>query len=331
MKKAIYIMREDRINDVYDQETQQNILNNFEMIGKPLTRENCLNFPELLSKVEIIFTGWGGPIFDEKFIQATPKLKAIFYGAGSMKDLITTDVWAKGITVVTANSVNAIPVAEYTLSQILFSLKNGWQMVRGVRKTKNFQFDLSNILGTYNRTVGLISLSSVGRKTLELLQPYDLNIVAYDPFVTEKEAKELGVKMVLLKKLFEMSDIVSLHTPLLPETRGMITGNLFHSMKENTTFINSARGAIIKENELIEVLKQRKDLTAILDVTYPEPPDQESPLFDLDNVVLTPHIAGSAGSEIARMGRAMYEEAMRYINNTPLKYEITREQFQNMA
>jgi len=331
MKKALFIMREDMIDQVYDRETQANIREHFNVIDKPLTRENCLDYPELLTNVEVIFSGWGGPIFDEDFLKAAPNLEAVFYAAGTMKKIITDGVWRRGITITSANAVNAVPVAEYTISQILFSLKNGWQITRRVRQERKFYFDHEEIPGAYKRTVGLISLSQVGRHTLELLKPYDLDIVAYDPYVAEQEAEDLGVEMVSLETLFEVSDVVSLHAPLLSETRGMITGELLSTMKPGTTFINTARGAIVKEEELIEVLKEREDLTAILDVTYPEPPASDSALYEMDNIVVTPHIAGSAGNEVARMGAAMFEESMHYLNNEPLKYQINEEQFRHMA
>uniref|UniRef100_UPI0024090AAC NAD(P)-dependent oxidoreductase n=1 Tax=Atopococcus tabaci TaxID=269774 RepID=UPI0024090AAC len=106
---------------------------------------------------------------------------------------------------------------------------------------------------------------------------------------------------------------------------------LLHSMKTNAIFINTARGAIVREEELIEVMKKRSDLTAILDVTHPEPPAEDSPLFDLDNVVVTPHIAGSAGSETERLGAFMLEEAKRYVNGKPLEYRIAKESYARMA
>lgn len=248
-----------------------------------------------------------------------------------MKSLLSDNIWERGITITTANSVNAVPVAEFTLSQILFSLKNGWQITRGVRQNRTYHFNEYPVLGAYKRTVGLISLSQVGRKTLELLKPYDLDVIAYDPFVREEAAKNLGVKLVTLEELFVQADIVSLHSPLLPETKGIITGKLLQTMKHQATFINTARGAIVREEELIDVFKERQDLTAILDVTYPEPPATNSPLYNMSNIVITPHIAGSAGSEVARMGVTMANEALKYINGEKLDYQITEEKYRHMA
>lgn len=169
MKKALFIMMDTMVDKVYDEETQAEIHKHFDVIGKPLTKENCLENPDLLAEVEVIFSGWGAPTFDEEFLKAAPNLEAIFYGAGTMKSLLSDGVWTSDITVATANTANAIPVAEYTLSQILFSLKNGWQITRQVRQDREFYFNKYQMPGAYKRTVGLISLSQVGRKTLELL------------------------------------------------------------------------------------------------------------------------------------------------------------------
>lgn len=111
----------------------------------------------------------------------------------------------------------------------------------------------------------------------------------------------------------------------------MITGEHFKLMKSYSSFINTARGAIIREEEMIEVLKERGDITAVLDVTFPEPPVKESPLYSLPNVILTPHLAGSVGQECGRMGSYMLEEFKRYLSGEELKWQVTREQFEIMA
>lgn len=104
---------------------------------------------------------------------------------------------------------------------------------------------------------------------IKLLEPFDLNVIAFDPFVSQEKADSLGlkVKMCSLEEVFKESDVVSLHTPLLAATIGMIEGKHFELMKPSSTFINTSRGAIIKENEMIEVLKKRPDIYVCLDVT----------------------------------------------------------------
>jgi len=119
--------------------------------------------------------------------------------------------------------------------------------------------------------------------------------------------------------------VVSLHTPWLKETEKMITGEHFRMMKPDASFINTARGAVIDEPAMVEVLAEREDITAVLDVTYPEPPKPGSPLYTLPNVVLTPHIAGSMDRECQRMGQYAVDECRRFLAGEPLQWQITRE------
>ena len=332
MLKGLFIMDKNIVNQVYPDDVQNEIRTLVEITALPLSKQEVEEDKTILNDIDFIFSSWGGPTLDEDFLKHAPKLKALFYAAGSVKKIVTEDSWKAGIKIMNANVANAIPVAEYALSQILFSLKDGWQMTRKLRETKVYpEIPYINVVGAYKSTVGLISLSAVGRKTIELLQPFDLEVIAYDPFVSEEEAKELNVKLCSLEEVFQKSDVVSLHSPLLKETTGMITGELIVSMKDYATFINTARGAIVKEDEMVEILKRRTDLTAILDVTCPEPPPKTSMLYTLPNVVLTPHIAGSMGGEMGRMGAYMLEELKRYLDNKPLDWEITEEAFKHMA
>ena len=160
---------------------------------------------------------------------------------------------------------------------------------------------------------------------IERLRSSEVNIIAYDPFMDVERAKPLGVELCSLDDVFRHADVISLHTPWLPETVGMITGEHFRLMKPNASFINTARGAVVKENELIEAFQARPDLFALLDVTYPEPPASDSLLLTLPNVIVTPHIAGSMGDECRRMGRFIVDELDRWLAGEPCKHLVTRE------
>jgi phosphoglycerate dehydrogenase-like enzyme len=150
-------------------------------------------------------------------------------------------------------------------------------------------------------------------------------VLAYDPYVSRREADELDVELVGLSQLFAAADIVSIHTPLLPETVGLISRHELLKMQPGATIINTARGRVVNQTDLIEVLAERPDIYAILDVTGPEPPPVDSPLYDLPNVVLTPHIAGSLDGECERMGRDMVAELRRYLRHEALKWAVTPE------
>ncbi|MBP1080556.1 MULTISPECIES: hydroxyacid dehydrogenase [Bacillus] len=296
----------------------------------PQTKESIIQNPSLLEKADVLFTGWGCPVMDQEFLKSAPNLKAVFYGAGSIKHVVTKEFWERQIQITSAFAANAVPVAEFSLSQILFSLKRGWNYVNQVKKERKYPVKFE-VPGAYHSIVGIISLGMIGRKVCELLKPFDLTVIAYDPYVSKEEAKALNVQLCSLEELFQVSDVVSIHTPLIKETEGMITGHHIHSMKKNATFINTSRGAVVRESDAIEVLESRPDLFAVLDVTSPEPPSQNSRLFSLDNVILTPHIAGSLSKECERMGEYMAEEAKRYIEGRPMKWEITREIASTMA
>lgn len=332
MKKAIFMLAEPVLSQVYPSDIREAIQKYYETEFDVFQADNSpQNRADDLKEVSAVFASWGAPKFTKELLDFMPQLEIIYYGAGTMKHLLTDEVWKRNIQVTTANSINAIPVAEYTLSQILFSLKNGWLNVRHYRGEKNFTFGQQLSLGAYRQTVGIISLSQIGRRVIDLLQPFDLNILYYDPYVDDNTDASINATKVSLKELFSQSQVVSLHSPLLPETEGMITGDLLASIPKYGTFINTARGAIVQQDQLIHVLQSRPDLTAILDVTEPEPLEKDSPLFVLSNAVITPHIAGSLGSEIARMGQTMADEAQRFVNDEPLKHEITESSYRIMA
>ena len=225
---------------------------------------------------------------------------------------MTEDFWAREIPLSSAAAANAVPVAEFTLAQIIFSLKRVWFHSREMSRTRQ-------------STVGIVSLGLIGRRVRELLRILDVRVLAYDPFVTADCAAEMDVELVSLEDLFQRSDVVTLHTPLLKETEGVITGDLVASMKFGASLINTARGGIIDEPQMIEVLRRRRDLFALLDVVVNEPLPADSPLFSLPNVVLTPHIAGALDGECQRLGRSMIDEAERFLNGESLHWEVTRE------
>ena len=185
--------------------------------------------------------------------------------------------------------------------------------------------------GGYGTTVGLISLGMIGSMVAERLKKFDVNVVAYDPFASQEKADNLGVKLVELDELFKVSDVVSLHAPNIPATQKMIKPEHFKLMKQNSTFINTARGAVVDEEGMLDVLEERTDVYAVLDVTYPEPPAENSRIYTLNNVILTPHIAGSMSNECKRMGEYAVNECRKYLAGEELTWNVSKEQAAIMA
>ena len=277
----------------------------------------------------MILSGWGSAVYTAELLAAAPKLKAVFYGAGSIKYLVTDAFWGRGIQITSAYAANGTSVTELTLGHILLGLKSTWQHVTLCRQERRFV--RLPVAGAFESTVGLVSLGMIGRMVTERLHSFDVKVIAYDPYVTPEQGKSMNVEMVPLEEVFRRADVVSLHTPWLPVTENLVRGSHLALMKPYTTFINTSRGAVVCEAEMIEVLKGRPDLVAVLDVTYPEPPAPDSPLFSLPNVVLTPHIAGSMRNECRRQGRLMVDELKRYLAGQPLEFGITRERAAIMA
>lgn len=299
---------------------------NPENIAPDQWRSNALS----LGEADVIFSAWGMPRMDQEFLEAAPRLKAVFYAAGSIKEFYTPEAERRGIAVSAAGEANSVPVAEYTLGAILLGLKNFWWYAR---QTPEEKFDLRgpHPPGAYGTKVGLVALGAIGRKVAGMLRNHGVEVLVHDPFVGADTLAQLGAKPASLEEIFSLCHVVSLHAPWLPETENMVGGSLLSRMRQNATFINTSRGALVDEAELAEVLSRRPDITAILDVTHPIPPSPGSPLRTLPNVILTPHIAGSVNGEIARMGEAMAEEFCRYADSQPLHFAIDPKKLKLMA
>jgi len=328
--KALYLLSPRWLRLIYPESIDAELCAHVQFAGPAQSAESIRDNLNLLSDVDVVFTGWGMAPLDRELLEHAPHLRAIFHAAGTVRYFMTPEAWARELIVCTANAINAIPVAEYTLAAILFGLRRGWHYAAAVRAQRNLWY-AKDLPGSYDSTVAVISLGAVGRLVCERLRSFDVRVVACDPFCSEEQATELGVELVSLGEAFGRGDIVSPHAPLLPETTGMIRREHFSAMKHGATFINTARGALVRENEMIDGLRERPDLHAVLDVTETEPPAQDSPLYELANVVLTPHIAGTCEREAARLGRAMVDDFHRWRKGEPLRHQISETQAARLA
>lgn len=330
MPKGLFILGKDSYSKIYAPEQVEEIKRKVEILGPPLTADKALEHPDLLRDMEVMFSGWGAPKLDETFLDAAPNLKMVFYGAGSIRSMVTEAFWDRGIRVTSAYAANAVPVAEFCVSQIIFALKLGWQHTLQTIHDKQWQRH-PHIPGAYNAKVGLITMGMIGQYTAERLKPLNIDVVAYSRSRNPQLAADLQLTYAELEDIFASCDVVSLHTPWLPQTENMIGADLLKRMKPNATFLNTARGAVVNEKELIEVMKDRPDLVAVLDVTHPEPPAADSELWTLRNVVLLPHIAGSMGKECHRMAEYMICELGHYLAGEQLDWEIDQEKAKTLA
>jgi phosphoglycerate dehydrogenase-like enzyme len=286
----------------------------------------------VLDRVEILVTGWGCPSLDGPTLRRMPLLRAAFHAAGTVKNHVTPACFERGVRITSAAQTNAIPVAEFTVAAILLANKRAFRLQRRYRELRAFRLWSAEFpgLGNHGKVVGLVGASRIGRMVIERLHGFGFEMLVYDPYLGEPEAAELGVQSCELDDLLRRSDIVSLHAPLLPETRHLIDRHALSLLRDGCVLINTARGALVDPTALTEALLSGR-IDAVLDTTEPEVLPADSPLYDLDNVFLTPHIAGSQGAETARMFAAALDELERFVAGEPLRYEIRPDELGRIA
>ena len=298
--------------------------------------DRCLPLEDLeareadTSQTRVVLSGWGMPVADEAFMARFPRLELICYAGGSIRAFATDAMWEQGVRVTHAASQNAQPVAEFAFAHIVLACKRALPVMRESRRRRMFCRD-TRVTGAYGVRVGVVSLGQIGRLVVERLRSLGVETVVYDVLEDPAWARRAGVRYASLEEVFATCSVVSLHTPLLPQTIGLINEPLLNSMAPRSTLINTARGGIVDQPALVEMLRRRPDVTAILDVTCPEPPPDDSPLWQLDNAFVFPHLAGAMGSEHQRLGQAMVDELRRYVHRQPLTFEVTRESALAMA
>ncbi|MEU2182966.1 hydroxyacid dehydrogenase [Streptomyces thermolilacinus] len=285
-----------------------------------------------LAGAEALLTGWGCPPLTEAALERMPRLRTVVHAAGSVKHHVTDACWARGLTVASAAAANALPVAEYTVAAILFSGKRVLDAGRAYRERRGRvdPLDLLAGAGNYHRTVGVVGASRTGRRVIELLRPYDLRVLLYDPYVTGEEAARLGVRQVALDELAGTADVVTLHAPELPGTRHLFDRARLARLRDGATLVNTARGSLVDTDALTAELVSGR-LNAVLDVTEPEVLPPGSPLYDLPNVLLTPHVAGSLGNELGRLAHAALDELERYARGLPFAGPVRAEDLRHSA
>jgi phosphoglycerate dehydrogenase-like enzyme len=286
---------------------------------------------DVLAQTEILITGWGCPALDGAVLDAAPKLRAVLHAAGSVKSLTTPEVWERGLVVSSAAGANALPVAEYTLAMILLAGKDLFAYRERLRAERAFPYgEIVPGIGNFGRRAGIVGASRVGRRLIALLRPFDLRVSLADPYVDEAGAAALGVPLLPLDDLLGGSDIVTIHAPQTPETRRMIGRRELALMPSGSVLINTSRGVLVDHDALVDELRGGR-ISAILDVTEPEPLPVDSPLYDLPNAFITPHLAGSQGNEVARLGLTVVGEAERFVAGRELEFRVDGEGLERAA
>lgn len=324
---------ENHLLSAYDPETFERLCQTLDLPRKEIIWEERENHREALAQADYLFSTWGMPALTEEEIREyLPRLKAVFYAAGSVQEFARPFLNC-GVKVFSAWAANAVPVAEFTVAQIILSGKGFFQGMRRLERSGRDAFAqyAHSFPCNYNVKVGILGAGMIGSLVLRMLQSYQLETLCYDPFASDEKLAALGTKRASLEEIFSQCQTISNHIANRPATQRMLDYKYFSLMKENATFINTGRGAQVVEEDLIRALKEKPDRTALLDVTWPEPPEADSPFWNMENVILSPHIAGSMNNEVARMGAYMAEEYESFAQGKPCCYEVTLESLETMA
>ena len=284
-----------------------------------------------LAEVEVLLTSWGCPRLTEEVLDAAPRLRAVLHAAGSVRGHVTPAVFDRGLLVTTAADVNAEPVAQYTLAAVLWAFKKVPFLAADARRFRtDWSYrDRRGELSGRDRTVVLVGFSRIGRRVVRLLTPY-ARVLVVDPVADPAEITAAGAEPATLADALPLADVLSLHAPALPSTRHLIGAAELAALPAHAVLINTARGSLVDTAALEQACATGR-LHAILDVTDPEPLPDDSPLYDLPNVLLTPHVAGSLGSETRRMAAAALDELERYAAGLPPLDQVTRESLEVQA
>ena len=289
---------------------------------------------KLLADAEIIVGHWGAPLFDAATLARAPKLRMFAYAAGTVKWYAIDEIWDRDLVVTSGAGANAEPVAEYTLAMILLANKRVFPAIdRQAGRPAWKPPTGASAHGNWDKTIGLVSASLIGRRVAELLQPFPhLTVQIFDPFVAADDVAALGAtKVDDLTELCRHADVLTLHAPALPTTHNMIGRDQLAALPDGATVINTSRGHCLDLDALVTELENER-LFAIIDVTDPiEPLPDDHPLRTLPNAISTPHIAGSQGTELDRMSDWVCDEVERFVAGRPQRNQITREMIDRIA
>ena len=331
MKIALLSNEKHHLKRVYTEESVKNI-GQYGEVSSFLNGKELLADVEYSSEVEVIFTTWGMPAFTvEQIKKSLPKLKIVLYGAGSVQHFAKPFLDC-GVRVSCAAMANAIPVAEYTFAQMMLATKGMFQASKKYKRNMaGARAHIDCCAGNYNSKIGIVGVGAIGSMLAEKLKATECEVLAYDPFITKDRAAEINVKLVDLKTLFSECDVISNHLANKAELNDIFNYDLFKLMKPNATFINTGRGMQVNESHLAKALRKCKKRTALIDVIKKEGTPFLSPLFWRKNAIMTPHIAGSTGGEVVRMGDYMIDEMKLFLKGEALKHEVTIAMLERMA
>ncbi len=261
------------------------------------------------------------PRVSKRVIEKGEKLRIIGRAGVGVDNIDVEVATQRGIIVVNTPGGNTISTAELTLGLLLSVARRIPQADRSVKEGK---WERKKFVGIELRgkTIGVIGLGRIGYEVAKRAKAFEMNVIAYDPYISEEKAKEIGVRLVSFEELIRTSDILTVHVPKTRETENLIDEEEFEMMKDGVIILNCARGGIINERALISALKNGKISAVGLDVYAVEPPDPDSELFKFENVVTTPHIGASTREAQTNVGLLIAEDIINLHLGYPVRNAV---------
>ena len=273
---------------------------------------------------EVVVIGWGAPMIAGDAIADNDTLRLVVHTGGSVADYVDASTYEKGIRVVCGNKLFAESVAEGTIAYMLSVLRHIPDQVYDLREGKWHDPAHAFDEGLIGKQIGILGVGAIARFLMEKLRPFRCSFLVWDDNYTVDPdyLASVNARQTSLEEVMTTCKIVTLHASLTEKSRGMIGRRELEMMPKGGLFVNTARGAIIREQEMVELLCEREDLRAMLDVFEHEPLDENSPLRKLKNVYLMPHRAGPTVDHRALIGETVVKEIDNYRKGLLLEHEI---------
>lgn len=276
---------------------------------------------ELAKDADVLITCWGTCLYHKADVEKMPNLKLIAHFAGSVAPVVAQDVYETNVKVISGNDVFAKSVAEGCLCYTLAALRR-LEHYMDVMRTGGFKETVFYNRGLFGKKLGIVGFGAIARHYLNLVRWFDLEVLIYSSHLSDEEAAKYGGRTASLEEIFSECDVISIHASNTPKTRGMITRELMERMKPDALLVNTARGAVIDEPAMFEMLLAGK-FYAALDVYAEEPPAPDAPIRQCKNALLMPHMGGPTMDMRSVVALEVSKDIARLGRGEQLQYEIS--------
>ncbi len=333
-----YLPAPNHTRTVFAPAIYQRLLDNFAVIANPGPGGlSAQQVEEGIHQFDGVVTGWGTPPLTPAALQRAGQLRIVAHSAGSVKHLFTPEqvegeLIPRQLCVASANGAIALNVAEHTVGALIALCRQWFKHALNIRE-KGLWHDPAIPRSSQHlrgATIGLISASTVGREVIRLLQPFDVKILVYDPFLSDWEAGRLGVQKVELDEAFRQADMVTVHAPKIPETYHLIGERHLKLLRDGAVFVNTSRGSVLDHEALLAEARTGRILVQ-LDVTDPEPLPPDHPLRALENVVITPHTSGAGQYGYHRIGEYILLALEAFFQHRPVPGQVDLKRWAQLA